>query len=64
MSSAPARPLYLLIATTIFLSAFLLFLVQPIIAKLILPQWSQAGRMPIWRSKQNRPYQARGSRLT
>jgi hypothetical protein len=38
--------LYLLIAATIFLSAFLLFLVQPIIAKLILPRFG--GSAAVW----------------
>jgi hypothetical protein len=35
-----------LIPATIFLSAFLLFLVQPIIAKLILPQFG--GSVAVW----------------
>jgi hypothetical protein len=35
-----------LIAATIFLSAFLLFLVQPIIAKLVLPQFG--GGVAVW----------------
>ena len=37
-----------MITATIFLSAFLLFLVQPIIAKLILPQFG--GGVAVWRS--------------
>ncbi|HVQ02786.1 MAG TPA: hypothetical protein VMT14_04660, partial [Burkholderiaceae bacterium] len=35
-----------MISATIFLSAFLLFLVQPIIAKLILPQFG--GGVAVW----------------
>ena len=42
----PARPSVLPYALTIFLSAFLLFLVQPIIAKQILPWFG--GSSGVW----------------
>lgn len=42
----PAQPVLWASAATIFLSAFLLFLVQPIIAKLILPRFG--GGVAVW----------------
>jgi hypothetical protein len=42
----PARPVFWASAATIFLSAFLVFLVQPIIAKLILPRFG--GGVAVW----------------
>jgi len=42
----PGRPLMLFYTLTIFLSAFLLFVVQPIIAKTILPWFG--GTSAVW----------------
>lgn len=46
LSSAPRRPALVVLAATIFLSSFLLFLIQPIFAKLILPWFG--GAAAVW----------------